>query len=368
MTKEQERVKEIEERKAALKAEVKEGKADEARLKEIRSEAETLNAEEEEIRTKMELSKEFRNAPVAPVQQGENRADKFRAENRMSIPMFMENRSVLVSSGKLTTPTAVLTEIGELPSTISSIIDDVETIDATGTGSWKFPYKVTDAEAKDVIEGKAIGGTGATYDSVEIGPGEWGVLDEVSNQVKKMTNVAYAASVQNSAYLALRRKAKEKVTAAILASKLLETKTVAIDVNYLRTVILNFGSDESVAGGTKLYLNKNDLADIGKIRGTNEKKALYEISFDDENNGTIKEGGLSVPFSINSSLPEGTQLYGQPKSVKMLLWGDYEVTTDDGGDYFKRNMLGIRGIATAGADLTVYHGMQKITQSAPSQG
>lgn len=367
MTKEQERVKEIEERKAELKAEVEEGKADEARLKEIRSEAATLNTEEEEIRTKMELSKEFGNALVAPVQPGESRADKFRMENRMSIPMFKENRSVLVSSGKLATPTAVSTEIGELPSTISSIIDDVDVIDATGTGEWKFSYKVTDANAANVTEGSKIEGTGATYDVVKIGPGEWGVLDEVSNQVKKMTNIGYAASVQNSAYLALRRKSKEKVTAAVLESKLLETKTVAIDANYLRTVILGFGSDESVGGGTKLYLSKTDLSEIGKIRGTNEKKTLYDISFTDENNGTIKEGGLSVQFSINSSLPAGTQLYGQPKSVKMLLWGDYEVTTDDGGDYFKRNMLGIRGLATAGADLTVYHGMQKITQTTSSQ-
>lgn len=52
-----------------------------------------------------------------------------------------------------------------------------------------------------------------------------------------------------------------------------------------------------------------------------------------------------------------------PKTIKMLLWGDYEITTDQGGEYFQRNMMGVRGLATAGADLTVWHGMQLIKQA-----
>ena len=52
----------------------------------------------------------------------------------------------------------------------------------------------------------------------------------------------------------------------------------------------------------------------------------------------------------------------------MLMWDNYEVSTDDGGDYFKRNMLGIRGLQTAGADLVVWHGMQKITQAQAQVG
>ncbi len=369
MTKELERMKEIEARKEELRKEIAEGTADEQRLAAIKTEAENLSKEQGELRTKMDL-----NDKLAPSATPENRnkeekasnaADSFRTTNRMNIPMFKENRALLVSSGKLATPTAVATEIGELPVVVSSIIDDVDVIDATGTGAWEFSYKVADAAAADVTEGAKIGGTGYSTDKVSISPTEWGVLDEVSNQVAKMTNVAYASAVQNSAYLALRKKGKEKITNAILQSKLVETKTnVKIDADYVRTVVLGFDADESVAGGTKLYINKTDLATLGKVRGANEKKALFEIKFTDENNGQIIDGGTVIPFSINSTVPVGTQIYGQPKAVKMLLWGDYEVSTDQGGDYFQRNVMGVRGLATAGADLTVYHGMQLIKQAA----
>ena len=292
-------------------------------------------------------------------------ADRLVKENRMTLPMFKENRSVLVSSGTLATPKAVYNELGELPSVVSSIVDDVEAIDATGTGSWEFPYQKTNAAAAAVTEGQTVGGTGATFDKVTIGPSEWGVLDEVSNQVKKMTSVAYAAAVQRSAYLALRKKAKENVTAAILASDLAENVySVALDDKFVRNVVLGYDSDESVAGGTKLYINKADLATLGRVRGTNEKKAVYDITYTDENNGFIKDGGTQIAFSINASVPQGKQLYGKPSTVKMLLWDNYEITTDDGGDYFKRNMLGVRGIQTAGADLAAWHGMQIIHQAA----
>lgn len=369
MTREMERMKEIEARKAELLKEIGEGKADETRLAEIKDEANRLSKEQEELRAKMDLNDMLKPAAVTEQRSKEQKsvsaADEFRKTNRMNIPMFKENRALLVSSGKLATPTAVSTEIGALPEVVSSIVDDVETIDATGTGTWEFPYKKTGAVATDVTEGQAIGGTGSSYDKTSIGPSEWGVIDEVSNQVNKMTNVAYASAVQNSAYLGLRKKGKEKITAAILASDLAEKRTgIKLDQDYVRSVVLGYDSDESVAGGTKLYINKKDLAVLGKVRGTNEKKALFEIAFTDENNGTIKEGGTVINFSLNSSVPEGTQIYGQPKTVKMLLWGDYEVSTDQGGDYFKRNMMGVRGLATAGAGLTVYHGMQIIKQAA----
>lgn len=299
----------------------------------------------------------------------ETRAAEFVAHNSMSIPMFVENRSVLVSSGKLALPTAAANQIGELPTVVSSIVDDVEVIDATGTGAWTFPYRKTDGVAADVTEGQTIGGTPGTFDKVTINPEVWGILDEISNQVKKMTPVNYQQSVQNNAYLALRRKARNEIVTNVLASDLVESITgMALDATYVRKLVLGYDADESVAGNAKLYINKADLQTLGAVRGTNEKKAVYEIEFTDANNGTIKDGAMLVPFSICAGLTAGTQLYGNPKTIKMLMWDNYEVSTDEGGDYFKRNMLGIRGVQTAGADLAVWHGMQKITQAQAQVG
>lgn len=295
----------------------------------------------------------------------ETRANRLKAEGHMTMPLFIEDRSVLVSSGKLALPKEVYREISGLPSVISSILDDVEVIDATGTGSWDFGYEATAAAAAAVVEGNQIGGTPGTFDKVTISPSTWGILDEVSNQVRKMTPVNYMSKVQDQAYLALRREAKAHITNAILNSALAESKySVALDQTFVRNVVLGYDGDESVAGGAKLYINKADLAVLGAVRGTNEKRAVFEIEFEDENNGTIRDGAMLLRFSINSSLTAGVQLYGAPRTVKLLLWDNYEISTDDGGDYFKRNMIGIRGIQTAGADLTVYHGMQILHQAA----
>lgn len=274
--------------------------------------------------------------------------------------MAMELRTLL-STGNLAKPNGLTATISELPETISSIVDDVTVENAEGTGAWTVPYRKTSGAAADVVEGQKIGGTEGTFDTVDINPATWGTLTEISNMVKKYTPVDYQGSVMRNAYLELRKKAKEKITAAIKASSLAEAVTVAIGPDYLRTLVLGYNADESVAGGTKLYLCKADLLKLGKVRGTNEKKPLYTITFTDENNGTISEGGMMVRFSINSSLGEGTQLYGQPRTVVMPMWGQYEVSTDEGGDYFARNVMAVRGLQTAGADLCAWHGMQVVS-------
>lgn len=369
MTKEQERLHEIAQRKAELLTEVGKPDTTTERLAQIKTEADTLAHEEAELRSRLDLAGQLK--PQEPQDRTgapsrlEARANTLRATGCMSMPLFWQQRSLLVSSGSVAMPTAVATEIGELPAAMSSIVDDVEAIDATGTGSWRFPYKKTDAVAAAHAEGSAYAGTGATYGYVDAAPADWGVLDEISEMVGRMTNVAYMTSMQSSAYLALRRYAKNAIVKAVLDSSLLETRnSVALDATYLRNVVLNFGADESVGGGTKLYLCKADLATLGAVRGTNEKKPVFEIAFTDENNGTIKDGGLSVSFSILSDLTAGQQLYGQPRSIKLPMWGPYQIRTDNGGEYFQRGMIGIRANAQANAVLAVYHGMQLIKQAA----
>lgn len=277
----------------------------------------------------------------------------------------MDARAILSSDTTLVKPTKADTSIKETSNVVSSIVDDVKAVALTGVGSYTVPYRKSDTEAKDVTDGSAVASqSNGEFDYVTINPGEWGVFDEVSNQVKKMSPVDYEASVKRNSYLALRRKAKSKIVTAVLASDLLETRNgVALDATYIRDIVLGFGGDESVEGGTKLYINKTDLGTLGKVRGTNEKKPVYDIEFTDENNGTIKDGGMMVRFSILSDLATGQQLYGQPQSIEMPMWDAMNIATDEGGEFFKKNMIGIRGLQTAGADLCKWHGMQLIKQA-----
>lgn len=305
-----------------------------------------------------------------PMQQGgvpamnakEKRALEFVKTGRL------ETRAIL-STGKIAKPTEV-GGINGLAAVADSIVDDVHSFSLTGNGAWTAAYKKTDAEAADFEDGAEISGTGSTYDYVTINPGQWGVIDEISNQVKKMTPLDYAAEIEKSALIALRSVAAKKILAALGTSTLVEARAgAALDQTYVRDLVLNFRSIDG-KGQVVLYINQADLATLGKVRGTNEKKAVYDISFDDgqTTSGTIKDGGTAVRFRIIDALEVGTQYFGQPGTIDMPMWDDYEIATDEGGKYFSRNMMGIRGLQTAGADLVAYHGMQKITQAAASGG
>ena len=128
-------------------------------MTQIETESADLAKEEKEVRSRWHLSNALVTDPdPAPGAQAsgqatespiEQRAKQFRNTNKLTMPLFAEQRSLLVSSGKIATPTAAYQNIGELPSVVCSIVDDVEVIDATGTGSWAFPYKKTDAEAAE---------------------------------------------------------------------------------------------------------------------------------------------------------------------------------------------------------------------------
>jgi hypothetical protein len=150
----------------------------------------------------------------------------------------------------------------------------------------------------------------------------------------------------------------------VKASALAQNVTRALDKDFLRNTVLGFRPIRG-KGACKLYISQGDLATLGAVRGTNEKRALYEITFSDDTNtaGTIQEGGMAVSFRILDKLADGTQLYGQPACIDMPMWGNYAVETDEGGDYFKRSMIGIKGTQTAGADLVAKNGMQVITQA-----
>ena len=294
------------------------------------------------------------------------------SENEKRAKAFVETGKTemraLLSTGKIAKPTNVSGDISDLADIASDIVDDVHAIPLSGTGAWTVAYKKTNASAADVTDGDEIGGTGATFDYVTINPAEWGITDEISNQVKKMSPLDYKSSIEKSALISLREKASNKIIAAVKASELTEKKySIPIDANYLKTVVLGFRAIKT-KGAVCLYVAQADLLEIGKVRGTNEKKALYEIEFDagSTTSGTIKEGGMAVRFRVLDGLSVGEQLFGQPGAIDMPMWDNYEISTNEGGEYFKKNQIGIRGIQTAGADLVAYHGMQLISQN-PSE-
>ena len=247
---------------------------------------------------------------------------------------------------------------------VSSIIDLVKVVNCTGMGSHKIAYvKDVAAAAGEQTEGEAAAtATLAQFGFVTITPTSYAVLDFITKQAKKQTTLQYAAKVKEQAMLALRRTAAGVVTAALRASDLNQVVAgSAIDAKTLRTIALTYGGDESVLGGAMLFLNKADLLAFGDVRGTNEKKALYEITPDGNGNtGTIREGGLTVRYCIDSNIPTGELYYGNPQTLELDLFSDYEIKVSE--DFaFDKLMDTIRGDVELGSDVTVKNGFIKYT-------
>lgn len=364
-------MKELFEERAKKIAEMKsldENAKDRAMTEEERTSFEKLESEIRELDTKIDAEKRKNTlngfSEKVPLARDENQKNEANERASAFVASGKTQMRALLSSGTIAKPTNVGTDIAGLGEVANSIVDDVRAVALSGAGAWVEPYKDTEASAEAVTDGSEIGGTGATFKYVEISPKEWGVLDEISNQVKKLSPVDYLSAIEKSALIALREKAAALIITAIHASALAEKKTYALDATFVRSLVLGYRSIAG-KGNVKLYIAQEDLATLGAVRGTNEKKPVYEIEFDagTTTSGTIKDGGTAVQFRVLDGLTKGTQFFGQPQNVVMPMWDNYQIETDQGGDYFKRNVMGIRGLQTANVDLCAKNGMQIVSQS-----
>ena len=307
------------------------------------------------------MNKNERGEKKMNIDERKAAAEKF-AETRRTTLNAEEARSVLVSSGTLVTPTGTdgINENGFVG--VSSIIDLVKVVNCEGMGKNRIAYVKTDATAVAQTEGASAAGTGATFGYVDISAESVAILDAISKQTKKQSPLQYEAKVREKAMLALRKKAAEIVTSKVLASSLVTAQTIsALDANSVRDIVLNYGGDEGVEGAAYLFLTKADLITLGKVRGANEKKAVFEIIPDaNPNTGTIKDGGTIVKYCLNKNLTEGTLLYGQPHNIELDLFSNYEIAVSE-DFYFDKLMDAIRGDVELGADVVVPSGMVKIT-------
>lgn len=370
------RISEIQARLAAINTELDtaEGDALTALESESRSLLDELNGIQQTAQARQQLRDQIAAGAGTKIETNASRkaqaseeqraADNFAQTRSMTIDADQQVRALTVASGQLVQPTKV-SGINDLPGVqVSSIIDLIKVVNCTGMGSHKIAYvKDTAGDAAEQTEGEtAATATLAQFGFVTITPTSYAVLDFISKQAKKQTTLQYASKVREQAMVALRRRAAQVVTAALMGSDLLQVVAgTAIDAKTLRTITMSYGNDESILGGAVLVLNKKDLLKFGDVRGTNEKRALYEITADGNGNtGTIREGGLSVRYCINSRIPEGELYYGNPQALELDLFSDYEVKVSE--DFaFDKLMDTIRGDVEMGSDVTVKNGWLKYT-------
>ena len=304
-------------------------------------------------------------APAAnDTEKIEARAKAFADSGKMTIDNA-EARAVLVSSGTLATPTDVAGINDPVGARVSSIVDLVKITDASGMGAYKVAYVDTDATAATQIEGGAYNASDAVFGFVEIKPQTEAVLSYISKQARKQTPLAYQQKVNESALVALRKRAAKIITDKLLASDLNVALTIAaLDDTALRKIAFNYGGDESIVGAATLLINKADLVTLGDVRGS-DKKPAYEITPDasNPNTGVIKDGGLTVSYCIDSNMPAGKIAYGQARNFELALFSNYEINVSE--DFaFDKGLLAIRGDVELGGDVTVKGGFVVATVGA----
>lgn len=338
---------ELKAKKAELEAEIAEKQAE---LDEVNAQIEELDkpADPQPQRNKLGFMKrEERNGGQQTMnrEEMEKRAKEFATSGKMTIKNE-ETRALLVSSGKIATPTGVKETINELNNEVSSIVDMVDIVDCEGMGSNKITYEFTAPTGGVTAEGAAYQAGETVTDFVTTTPQTVTVISQISKQVTKQSPVQYQAKVQKNALAALRKKVSaliiEKLSASTLCVKM--NDLTKIDEKTLRAVALNYGGDENVMGNATLFLNKQTLVALGDVRGTNEKKAVYEIipNASNPNKGIIKDGGLSVEYVLNSNVAANTLIYGQALKFELDVYSDYEIKVSE--DFaFDKGMLTIRG-------------------------
>ena len=350
----------------------------------IEGEIEARRQLRERISTGSEPSTEINEPAIdTPEQVAQQRAQQFANTNRMSVAAS-ETRSVLVSSGTLATPTQV-NGINEIEGALcSSILDLVTVANCEGMGTNRVAYVAEDIDAADdQTEGSAASAKQPVFGFIDIVPTSVAVHTQISKQAKKQTPLLYEAKVKEKAFLALRKAAVSKITTKLKASNLVQVVNAdvasgkgAINDKTLRKIVLAYGGDEGVSGSATLFLNKTDLLAFGDVRGTNEKKPVYEIIPDgsNPNMGTIKDGGISVRYCLLNGLTAcagtaqtssaiKTMFYGNPLNFELDLFSPYEiqVSTDFA---FTSLMDTILGDVELGGDVVVKNGFIAYTIAA----
>ena len=316
------------------------------------------------------------------------------------LPRAAVEKSVTVATGTLAQPTGAGTNIRDpLGNGVGAIIDQVYVQDLTGMSSYLEPYVISEFGASGADVGTSAGtartaSTDPTFGVAKIAPYELTTTSYVDRNISRLTPANYYAKVYAMAMRAMRRDTVKmifngdgqstnndmfgiKTAKNVAGNAIYATLEVdAVDADLLTELMFAYGGNEELGGNCRLYLNKADLLALGKLRGTNEKRRLFDIVPDagNPNIGTIREGGTIVPYSIASTLTAlsgstagaaaiQAMVYGDPMNYELGLFGDYTVRVDESVKAVER-MLTILGDAMVGGNLIVDKGFVVATVAA----
>ena len=351
--------------------------------------ATALNTQIDELQAAIAEADRYADANAPVIGAGASRRDmaemgRILAEGqsvKLNMREFMPMLdSTTLATGTLVAPVGAGTEIRSgFSAQISSLIDQVSVMDLTGMSGYEEPYVVSEMAAQGGVvastAGQARTASDPTFAKAPIGPYEVTVTSYVDRNLSRLNPADYAAKIQNMALNALRRKANDLImngdgqdspkmygitTAKNSAgSAIYDGANIGetITVNTLDALVFGYGAAEAVDGEARLYLTKANLKAIGALRGTNEKRRLYEIEpdRDNPNTGLIRDGGLIVPYTICKDVGAQKLVYLNPLNYLLGVFGEYTIRVDESYQAAQR-LNTILGDVMLGGNLVVDKG------------
>lgn len=303
-----------------------------------------------------------------------------------------EQRSVTVSGGTILVPKKYKNEISESFNAVSGIVDMLNTVPLNGGESYSVAFEKGYGEGDYTTEGGEYKDIDVDTDYVETGRAKITSYIEVTKEVKKLPAAAYLALISKRVTSSIKKKIGAQAivgagtTNTIKGIYNADTKVMPtedgtsdielaeIDADTLNEITFAYGGNEDVEAPQTLILSKDDLKAFAKVK-TPDGKFVYSITKNGAR-GTIsyKDGGLAVPFVINSAcnsiskatttVGKYTMIYGSLMDFELPVFSDLEV--QESTDYqFKKGMICYRADAIVGGTVSKYKGFVRVKKANP---
>ena len=311
--------------------------------------------------------------------------------------VYQASKQITLATGTIVQPTGAGANIRDgLGNAVSSIVDEVYVQDLTGMGAFLEPYVISEVDAKGGKVATTAGtartaSTDPKFGVAKISPYELTVTSYVDRNISRLSPASYYEKIRSMAMRAMRRKLSDLIVngdgqgspdmfgiknAKNVASENIFAAleiTGGVTENLLTELFFAYGGDETIGANARLYCNKKDLRALGKIRGAQDKKRVFDIQPEggNPNRGMISDGGTMIPYAINSFLTalDGagtsaqTMVYGDPMNYELGLFGEFTVRVDESVKAVER-MFTILGDAMVGGNLVVDKGFVVATTPA----
>ena len=365
------RLKEIAERLAAITSELDREDITADEIAAFEEEVRSLKAEQ------AKLLADHKRAVKEAMNEGQERQVKQEEGNKVEerARALKQGRSITVGSSHILLPSYESDQIDKPKfRVVSELLEKVKVVNFKGGESHSVPLLTAYGTGGYTAEGGNANAAEPTFATVTIAKAKITAYAEVSEEVLKLPAADYEQAILEALRFALQKKiAIELVNGEGGTNKLVgftasdtycpavpdasKLSLSSIDQNTLDTVLYGYGGDEEVGDDGVLILNKLTLKALAAVRGTNEKKRVYDVDY---KNKTID----GIPYIISSALPAFSAAsnndiviaYGHLSAIELDIFSDVEVKRSD--DYkFKEGIIAYKGEVFAGSNVTSWKGL-----------